>query len=279
MRIKKFKKNEYVQASDSIWVRNLTSRSIKPIDINYLSLQDQNLLLKNELENLKISKKLEIDNISYKNVIICSDGLDWEEKQKILAKVPSDKAKIICTNGSLNNWNMLGDSEIQRIINFYVVNNPYEECLNYLPFNNYYFPNVLASTKTNFKFISNYKGQIYFYKSTEGINYSSPFSEIRTVLDDYRNPICASISFAYKLGAKKILLFCCDESFEDERPGSIKMENGLYQYPQQILSQKIIDKQFFWIKDRVEIFDCSQGIKYENAEYIKEDQITDIFND
>jgi hypothetical protein len=279
MRIKKFKKNEYVLADGSIWVRNLKSKNIKPIDINYLSSQDRDILLKNELENLKFPKKLDLSDIFYKNVIICSDGYGWEEKQKILAQIPTDKAKIICTNGSLNHWKMVGDSDLQRIINFYVVNNPYEDCLNYLPRNNFYFPNLLASTKTNHKFISNYRGQIYFYKSTQEVNYSSPFDDIQTTLDDYRNPICAAVSFAYKLRAKKILLFCCDESFEDERPSAIRMDNNLYQYEQQILSQKIIDKQFFWLKENIEIFDHSQGIKHENATYINEEDINKIFND
>jgi hypothetical protein len=180
-------------------------------------------------------------------------------------------------NGALKKWKMAGESDLRRIVNFYLVNNPYEDCLNYFPFTNLYFPNLLASTKTNFKFTSNYRGEVYFYKPTEELNYSSAFSELRTVLDDYRNPICAAISFAYQLQAKKILLFCCDESFEDFRPSATKMENNLYQYPQQILSQKIIDKQFFWIKKETKIFDYSSGIKYENAQYIDEENIKTIF--
>lgn len=276
MRIKKFKKNEYILADNSIWVRNPCLNNIKPIDINALSDNDKEIILKNELENIKLSK-LEIENLYYDNIIICSDGYGWEEKQKILAEIPT-KTKIICVNGALKKWNMAGaGSDLKRIVNFYIVNNPFEDCLQYFPFTNLYFPNLLASTKTNFKFTSNYKGEVYFYRPPEELNYSGVFFDSTNVLDDYRNPICAAISFAYKVQAKKILLFCCDESFDDVRPSAIQMNNKLYQYPQQILSQKIMDKQLFWIKKETKIFDHSKGIKYENAEYINEENIKIIF--
>lgn len=279
MRIKKFKKNEYIQ-TDGMWVRNLCLKNSPHIDINDLTSKEKNLLLNNELINLKFPK-LDLDDFFYPYVVICSDGYDWDAKQEILSYFDYEKVKILTTNQSLARWKMVGSlSEIHRIINFYIVNNPYEDCIRYLPRNHTYFPNVLASTKTNPTFLSYYRGEIYFYKSASGIDYSGPPIDVSTTLDDYRNPICAAISFAWKLRSSKILLFCCDESFEDERPGAVKMDNGLYQYPQQILSQKIIDKQLFWLKMAgVEIFDFSKGIKYENAQYISdEEQLKSIFD-
>ena len=74
------------------------------------------------------------------------------------------------------------------------------------------------------------------------------------------------------------MLFCCDEAFKDNRPGSIQMKNGLYQYPQQIMCQKIIDKQLFWLKKAgIKVADCSNGIEYENAEYIDKRNILSFF--
>jgi hypothetical protein len=279
MRIKKNKKNEYV-FTDGIWVRNLCVKNSSNIDINNLFSKEKDLFLENEIENLKNSK-LELNEFQYSNVIICSDGFGWEEKQFILGDIPSNQAKILTVNGALSKWKMVGENApIKRIINFHVVNNPYQDCMNNMPKKHNYYPNLLASTKTNHKFISEYRGDVYFYKSSEELEYSGPPCDIGTKLDDYRNPICAAVSFAYKLGAKKILLFCCDESFEDERPTAIRMDNGLYQYPQQILSQKILDKQFFWLKKtNIEIFDISSGIKYENAQYIFDNnEIKNIFN-
>ena len=57
------------------------------------------------------------------------------------------------------------------------------------------------------------------------------------------------------------------------------MENGLFQYPQQIMSQNIIDQQLYWLrKNEIEIFDHSNGIKYNNAEYIKQDDMFSFFS-
>ena len=99
------------------------------------------------------------------------------------------------------------------------------------------------------------------------------------VLDDYRNPVCAAISYCVKRGVKKLALFCCDESFEDERPSAQRMGNGLHQYPQQVKSQKIIDKQLYWLRSRgVEIVDCSSGVEYENAAYIEAEDLPNFFD-
>ena len=45
--------------------------------------------------------------------------------------------------------------------------------------------------------------------------------------------------------SQKICLFCCDDSFETFRDGSEKLENGLYQYPQQRTAHGLIDGLFF----------------------------------
>lgn len=278
MRIKEFKKNKYIMSKDGIWVRNLCSQFSK-IDINNLYQKEKKLWLKNEFENLKKSK-LDFPDLTYDNIIICSDGYKWLEKQKILGSISNNFAKILGTNGSLSKWKMVGEkAEIKRGMAFYIVNNPYSECLRYLPKNHNYYPNIIASTRTYPEFIENYKNQVCFYKPSEDSDFSSSPSSVNFYLDDYRNPICAAISAAWKFNAKKILLFCCDDAFEDNRSGSIKLENGLYQYPQQIMSQNIIDKQLYWLKQHnVEIFDHSSGIKYDNATYINENDVVSFFS-
>lgn len=278
MRVKKFEKNKYILSKDGIWVRDPCG-PYKNLDINKLYSKEKKIWLNNELNNLKKSKS-DLPPIQYENVVICSDGYNWENKQEILGDLPYNLVKIIGTNGSLANWNMVGsNAKTKRAMSFYVANNPYEECCGYLPKKHNYYPNLIASLRTNNNFVNNYKGEIFFYKPSDDLDYSSPPNILNLCLDDYRNPICAALSLCYKLGAKKILLFCCDDSFEDERPNAIRMENGLYQYPQQIMCQNIIDKQLYWLKNNeIKIFDHSSGINYENAEYINADQITSFFS-
>lgn len=279
MRIKKFKNNEYIFA-ENIWVRNPYS-SAEKIDINNLTKNDLKIFLDNEHINSQIyGLQDDLNEINLTNVIICSDGFGWKQKQKTLGGIPNKICKIIGVNGSLAKWEMVGEkAEIKRTMTFYLANNPYSECLAYLPKKHKYYPNLIASTKTNPKFLKEYKNQPLFYKSTNDLIYSSFTEENYLKIDDYRNPICAAISFAVKKGLKKLALFCCDEAFSEEKPGSEKMKNGLYQYPQQIMCQKIIDKQLFWLKKAgVEVKDCSSGIEYENAEYIDSENLMSFFD-
>lgn len=279
MRIKKQNKNEYI-LSDDIWVRNSFS-SFDSLDINNLSKNDISLFLNNEIKNnkKKFIKRDEFLNIELENVIICSDGYQWEERQKILAEIPNKLVKIIGVNGSLSKWKMVGDlSDKKRVMSFYLVNNPYKECMRYIPRKHRYYPPLIASVRTNPDFLEKYLEEPLFYTPTKDINYSGIKKEGCITLDEYRNSICAAISFCVKAKAKKILLFCCDESFSENKSGSKKMENGLYQYPTQIKSQKIIDSQFYWLKKhKIKIADCSSGIKYENASYIKMEEIESFF--
>jgi len=282
MRIKKHKKNEYI-LSEGVWVRNLCSDS-EPIDINSLGKKDLALFLENECENLKISS-LDFDEmnpIRLENVVIMSDGYRWKDKQKVLGEIPNSVVKTIGVNGSLAKWEMVGDkAQFKRTMTFYLANNPYSECSSCLPKTHKYFPNLIASTRTNPNFMKKYGTQAFFYRSPDDAVYSGFGSGKNTMkLDDYRNPICAAISFAWKMGVKKLALLCCDEAFDDERPGATKMKNGLYQYPTQIMCQKIIDAQLYWLKKAgVGIFDSSSGIEYENATYIESDKLKELFKE
>ena len=212
------------------------------------------------------------------NVVIASDGFKWNENQFALADIPNSLVRVLGVNGSLAKWSMVGEEATKkRTMSFYVVNNPYPECMSFLPKRHRYYPNLMASSRTNPKFIQEYRGQPYMYRPTPDLDYSG-VGDGNVALDDYRNPICAAISLAVKMGAKRILLLCCDEAFEDERPGSVRMKNGLFQYPTQIKCQKVMDKQFFWLKRMgLTVADCSHGIDYENAEYIQIEKVVDFF--
>lgn len=279
MRIKKYRNNQYILA-EGVWVRNLCSDA-KPLDINSLGGGELALFLSNECENMKVSGMSmdEMDRTNMENVVIFSDGYGWKERQKVLAKMSNKSVKTIGVNGSLAKWEMVGEkADVKRTMTFYLANNPYGECLGYLPRKHKYYPNLIASTKTNPRFIKEYPESPMFYKSSQDLTYSGLGYEDCMRLDDYRNPICAAISFAWKNGLRRLALLCCDESFEDDRPGSVRMDNGLYQYPQQIMCQKIIDKQLHWLRQAgVEVVDCSSGIEYENAGYIEVENLDSFF--
>lgn len=273
-KIRKLKSNSYILA-DTIWVRDFTKSSY--IDINNLSNEkDHNIFLNNEIENYNRRLKLiDQDTYFHNNIVIVSNGYGFIEKHKILAKLPKDKVAIIAINGTLAKWRLLGKDcppELRRPINWYVVNNPYPECIKFLPTQHRYFPRCIASTRTNPNFIKKYNGDVNLYVPTPSKEYSGPFSA-QYKIDDYRNPICAAIDLAYRFRANKILLFCCDDSFEDSRPYAEKLENGLYSYPQQQLSRKIIDAKLYWLQEEnIQVADYSSGIKLQHSLYINNEQ-------
>lgn len=271
MLIKKHKnKNQYL-VQNGIYVRDFSAYGIPAIDVNqFLHDTDYELCMENELSNIVLKHPtIDTEPIIHPNVIIVSDGYQFSEKQKLLASIPKD-ITIIAVNGALKNWTMVGEkSELKRAINYYVINNPYEESLNFLPRNHRYYPKCIASVRTNAKFIDSYLGAKFLYAPAQNINYSGTGLKADYYIDDYRNPICAALGLAYRFRANKILLFCCDDSFADERPGAEQLENGLYCYPQQIVSKNIIDANCFWLKkQKISVANCSNGGNYVNASYI-----------
>jgi hypothetical protein len=280
MRIKKHKRNQYILC-DGVWVRN-PYLDAEPVDINDLAKGDIDLLLGNEISNLKKKSfsKDEFLNSGVDHAIICSDGYMWNERQFALASIPNKQAKILGVNSALSKWTMVGDlSAHKRVMSYYLVNNPYDECISYLPSRHKYYPPLVSSTRTNPEFLDKYPEKPIFYCPTKDLRYAGAGRDGCITLDDYRNPVCAAISYCAKMGVKKLALFCCDEAFQEYRPGSEKMKNGLYQYPQQIMSQKIIDHQIYWLRSRgVEVADCSSGIEYSNAAYINIENLASFFN-
>jgi hypothetical protein len=103
-------------------------------------------------------------------------------------------------------------------------------------------------------------------------------------IDDYRSPVCAAIGLAYQFGVEKLMLMCCDESFDKERDFAVKLENGLWTYPHHMKSKDIIDGNLYWLthqKDKeVVAVDFSDGGDYFNAPYINsEKDALHFFND
>ena len=282
MRIKKKHNNKYLLSKTGVsWVRDFTTKNVAKIDINnHTSNTDATLFLRNEIANYRqMNGTLENSRIIHPNIVIVSDGYNWEKGQEILAELPYKEVAIIGVNKSLAKWKMVGEqTKVKRAMNFYVVNNPFEECMRFLPKHGY-TPNCIASLRTNPKFAREYNGQTFFY-ATSNDKYFSSQIKLDVTIDDYRNPVCAAIQLAYLFGVQKLLLFCCDDSFDENKPGSSRLKNGLWTYPQQFISQHIIDANLYWLKKQnVRIGDCSMGIKYDSADYIETEQIPLFFRE
>jgi hypothetical protein len=281
-RIKKTNINEYYLTENDIWVRNF-ALDASPVDLNDLSAQAHKVFLNNEFKNLK--SKLQSFEITRQinNAVIVSDGYGFAEKQKFLAQLPFKDVAIFATNGALANWQLVGkNSDSQRAITWYVVNNPYPECKKFLPARHSYYPMCIASCRTNNEFVEKYKsrGSIVVYHPVNNTQYTGINANADFAIDDYRNPICAAIGLAYCMGVKKLALFCCDDSFEVSRPASQQLENGLWTYPQQIVSQNIIEGELYWLqKAGVKTANCSSGKNLSYSTYITPEQLVEFFKD
>jgi len=277
MRIKKSQRNEYIYA-DGVWVRNFAKRRVKEVSINKMHTEnDFSLVVSNEMENVSIKQLSFINDetLNFPNVVIVSDGYDFENKQDILANLPKTVA-VFAVNGALKKWK---HNKNKHGINLYVANNPYKECLDDLPRHSYY-PTCVASTRTHTGFIEKYIGNKFLYVPTPEETLGSFFSNgITWHVDDYRNPVCAAIALAHRFNVKKLLLCCCDCSFKDQRPAAEQLENGLWQYPQHQLSHSVIDANLYWLAKQgdVVIADHSSGKDYVNAQYIPVEGINSLF--
>lgn len=274
MKIKKHKnKNEYALSKSGIWVRDFTKPLIKGLDINNLiSIPDMQIMLENEIKNYdRLYQKIETEDFTHEKIVIIGDGYNNKDKQKLLDGLPPD-VTVIGVNKSFAYW------ESSRRLNYYVVNNPYEECLFYYPSTVRVWPKCIASTRTNHEFLKNYRGTAYTYNAVADEVYSGARTESSYFVDDYRNPVCAAICLAYRFKVKRLLLLSILDLYEQERPGT-ESHNGLWIYPQQTMAQSIIDTNLYWLqKAKINVAYNDSGPDYEFASYINDSEVKGYFN-
>jgi hypothetical protein len=275
MIIKKHKnKNEYLLTTEKFWVRNFTKINAPSININQLTnFDDYKIFLENELKNSQ--KKypwIDTENLIHDKIAIISDGLEFENKTDFIKILQSLNVTTIGVNGSLKKWNN------NKSLNYYVINNPYPEAMHFFPKRNN-FPKCIASIRTNWEFLERYKGIKYkYYPSIEPAYTGTISKEIDYQIDDYRNPICAAINLSYRFNAKKILLLCCDNSFKENRAGSMKISDDVFMYPQHKTVHSLIDANLFWLKGNIEAKNHSKNLEYKNASYIDEEGTINFFS-
>lgn len=266
--------NQYIRTASGMWVRNFVNYNVPIKDLNKTyTNSDLFVFLRNEIQNNSGKHTwLEHENFRHDSVVIVGDGYGFADKHKILEKLPRSVA-IIGVLGAMTKWSIPG-----RQMDYYLVNNPYQESMKYLSRRMRVMPNCIASLKTDYGFINNYRGKVFKYLPVYEDSYKSRFSqECEFFVDDYRNPICAAIQVSYFFGASKIMLLCCDDSFDGERPGAEKLPNGLYQYPQHNVAHELIDAKMFWLRnlkyEEIQTFYHSSGPTFENATYIEAEKI------
>jgi len=267
--------NHYLRTQGGIWVRNPFLKAL-PFDINDLMpREDANVCIGNEFKNAeRQAPDYSIENWDMAKVVVVGDGVDVRKKLKLLNMVPKG-VKVIAVNDGLNEWDM---RLIRRAPDLYVINNPYEDAVSYLPKKNRPVPRCLASIRTNSVFVEKYPGQLFTYTPTPSSDYNS--NRGGEYLDDYRNPVAAAVSFAAKHGLRRLLLVACDASFKDKREGSEQLPNGLYQYPKYNQAHHMLDGMLYWLAERgVKVADSSSGPKLEHAEYIQDDQWLRFFTE
>jgi len=267
-------KNEYCLSKCGYWVRNFTKPIIKPVDINDITpLDDMKLILENELKN-GLKRYQSMEDAVHDKIVIIGDGYGFEESVKAIEQLPPDVI-VMGVNKSFAKWSS------QRRLNYYIVNNPYQECLYYYPQIIRSWPKCIASTRTNAHFLEVYQGLLYTYSPTSGEAYSGPYKETtNNLIDDYRNAVCAAIVLSYKYKVKKLALMSTLEMYASERPGTEKVKNGLWVYPQQKMAHELIDANLYWMqKAKINVGYTDSSLDYEFATYINLADLKRFFND
>lgn len=278
-------RNEYIRAGD-VWVRNFTKPKVPSLSLaNLFDKKDHQLVLENEFKN-RMQPRISDEPVSMPKVVIVSDGYSFRWKHLCLAKMPKD-VYIIAVNRAMRNWKLMSrrlPQHERKAINAFVVNNPYPECMSYLPASDSrYFPSCIASTRTNHSFLERYLGTKYVYEPATEESFGQEVTA-KYCIDDYRNPVCAAIGLAYRFGVEKLMLVSCDDSFTEQRESSVQLHNGLWTYPHQNRAHAIIDANLYWLthqeEKEVHVADWSDGAKYDNAHYItSEEEALSFFRD
>jgi hypothetical protein len=274
-RIKKHhNRNHYLHVGDNLWVRNPGVAGVPYIDINELiRVDDYPLILRNELVNNRMKYPwIDSEQFIFEDAVIVSDGHDFDEHHSKVARLPPSVA-IFAVNGALAKWR-----EKRRNPNFYIINNPYNEAMHYLPRST--FVKCIASVRTNYEFLHRYSGTKYRYYPVSDTKYcGTDPKDCSYRIDDYRNPVCAAINILHKFGVKRLLLAFCDEVFGEERPGSVIAESGKFYYPQHLKANALIDGNLFWLSrnNGCTITQTTAGPKLKTATYITQEEIPKFF--
>lgn len=258
--IKKHKnKNHYFVTKSGGWVRDF-SRGF-PLDVNDYGRRDYGLFLGNELSVTSMNlPKLGGEKSDHRKAVIVSDGPDLAKNLKLLDGVDT---MVVGVNGALNHWTP------GVKMDFYVTNNPSVEVMGFISRASY-FPPCVLSMRSFPDFAKKYLsrgGDVRTYSSAPFHDFDPKVSQ-NIVLDDYRNPVCAAVSLCRHAGVSDIMLLCTQDYYADEKPGTIRVDDGTFMYPQQVLANEYVDAMGYWFLrepySENRLFEFGGGQRLEN---------------
>jgi hypothetical protein len=260
-------RNEYFKV-DNYWVRNFGKEHVEIRDLNnFYEDTEYKQLISNEVNNAKLDfANISSENFTFENIVVVSDGFNFDEHQETIVELPTGTC-IITVNQALRLWKSSAYPE------YYLICNTSDSAMSVLP--NKIFPKLFASRRTYGNFVKRYKNIGYFYDPVPDFTYQSPFSkESALLIDDYRNPICAALGIAFNLRVSRIFLAYCSHAYKEHRDGTQKIGEGIFQYPQQKLADKIVDANIFWYSvnmPEVEIYHTGIINSFRYAKYLEKD--------
>lgn len=243
--IKYYNNDEYLNLDieSNFFIRNFCSDKNVFLDIddyyyeNDIKIINENIIInKNKLNSSINSKKYNKKNIA----IIFGDGKNWNEIDKDIFDINAIKIGV--------NRSLLKHCEN---LNIYISNNPYHNSIECIPNFIKKFPDGLFTYKTSHKFIKKYKGCKYGYNIPNLSNNKirlNPFNH-KLCLEDHRNPYLAALSLCYFLEVDIVILVSCENSFIEQVPGSIYIDEGVYMYPQHIYNLSMISAGAYWLNN------------------------------
>lgn len=260
-------RNEYLKV-ENIWVRNFAKKHVDPKDLNTLyDASDIKDLVENEIINNKLNHpNIANEATTFSKMIIVSDGYNFSEHADIFKIMPEDTC-LVTVNQALKLWNA------SIFPNYYLVLNTGENAMPLFP--DRLYPRLIASRRIYHDFLTYYKNVIYFYDPVPDTYYQSQMAkESLLLVDDYRNPICACIGLANYFKVDKLYLAFCSHAFKEYRDGTIKLGDGLYQYPQQRLADQVVDGNLFWLnatKPNMQIYHTGIKNSFMFSRYLSKD--------
>jgi hypothetical protein len=266
-------RNEY-SLTNNLWIRNFTRDDTRPVDINDLYSENEiQLCIENEIKNSKlIVPNIATENFDIHTIVIISNGFGFRDNHKKLIESIStyEGKQIFCVNNTVLLWNA------KKYPNFFLTNSFNR------PSGMNFYPRLLCSQRMDYDFLKNYRNNKFVYSPTQNYKFSSPNSLDETCfIDEYRNPICASINCAYKFNATRIFLAFCSEGYENEKDGMINVEENLFMYPQQKVANDVINNMIFWYRysnPNVKIFHTGVKNSFSFAKYLRLDDFIEAVN-
>ena len=263
--ISKFNNNQYLSIDHDglMYIRDFCNFSSHHLDIdNYYADEEIKDLNENIIANMKsLNAKLDFSKyLSYETAyLLGSKASIFPNKSKKL---------VVGINESLRKF---GDN-----LHLYVGANPNKSCLDFLPKKINNWPEGVFSYKVNPKFLHFYRGaktgfNFPTYKLENGL---LNFFNHHFCLEDHRSVGLSALNLLFLIGVKNIVMCGIENYIEEERPGTVYINKGVYMYPSQIIEYSIISAGAYWLnKFGINVYTTNQRFNFVNHISVTNEEI------